>query len=115
MDIRQRLTTAVKQRDNYYKESRGKSSKEELRRLLNKYIDTTMIGAIAKMEAYFGKDWGHGLKEEECTNEQLDLYDVWQQCRDEILNNGNAQKRAMNHELDLFDVQWSGYKKNFKT
>lgn len=113
-DMRKQLENTVQQRDVGSKASRLNKSKDELRRMVNKKIDTTMIGGIAKIEAFFGYLWGHELDEKDCTDAQNDFYEIWQQCRDEILNNGNAQKRAINHELDLFEVNWTGYKTNFQ-
>lgn len=91
-------------RQKQYKSRLHKESKEKLRKTIETKLRTTMIGAIDKMEKFMGESWGHGLQEHECTDAQLNKYDVWQQCRDEILNLGNKQIRSVLAELDLYDV-----------
>ena len=89
-------------------------AKERLRKIVETKLRTTMIGEIAKVEQFLGKIWGYGLNEEQCTNSQLDWYEVWQQCRNEMLNIGNSQIRALLSELDLYNVEWKGYQTNFR-
>lgn len=111
--MRRRLVKMGEQNRQNDREFKKKSSKEKLRVAAQKKIDTTMIGAINKMEIFMGKQWGHGLEEDECTDAQLDWYEVWQQCRQEILDLGNKQKRSLISELDLYDVEFKGYQYNF--
>lgn len=111
--MRQRLRNTVEQRDNINKSKLLKDSKQQLRKIIETKMKTTMIGALAKFEAFFGKQWGHGLDEKDCDEKQLAWYNVWQQCRDEILNNGNAQLRGILAELDLYSIKWEGYKAEF--
>ncbi len=106
--MRERLRKVAEYNGTAYNKddfNKMKSAKEVLRKNIEKKIRTTMIGALSKMESFFGKDWGHGLVEEECSDDQLDKYDLWQQCRDEILNLGNSQIRAATSELDLYDIR----------
>ena len=94
-----------------------KQSKDRVRKMVETRLRTTMIGAISKVEAFLGDKWGHGLKEEQCNPDQLDFYDVWEQCRDEILNVGNKQIRAALADLDSYDVECKDLKErriNFK-
>lgn len=103
------------QAGNYDKKEKFKrASKEKFNKTISKKINTTMIGAIAKMENYFGEIWGHGLKKEDKTQEQLEEFENWQKCRDEILNLGNSQIRAVNQELNLYDIEWKDYTVDFK-
>lgn len=88
-------------------------AKERLREVFARKLKTTMIGEIAKVEHFLGHLWGHGLDEKDCTDDQLDLYEIWQQCRDEMLNLGNSQLRAASSELDLYNVEWKGHVTNF--
>ena len=59
------------------KNRKNEFSKQKLKSLIKKHMTTMMIGNLAKVESYFGNSWGHGLKESECDNEQLDKYLVW--------------------------------------
>lgn len=85
------------------------ASRRRLLRILQKKLRTSFIGALAKFETHFGRLWGHGLDESECTPEQLAWREVWEQARTEVLNNGNGQLRAVEAELPLYTVVWDGY------
>lgn len=85
--------------------------KEALSQNIIKRLNTIMIGGISKFESFFGTIWGHGKNFEELTEEEVKLFEIWQQCRDEILNNANAQKRMLISELDLFDIYCKGHHK----
>lgn len=92
------------------KERFKEGSKERLQKVISQKMKTTMIGAIAAIEQYFGEIWGIGLDEKDCTNEQLDWEDDWRKCREKILNNGNDQLRALLKELDLYEAEYKGKK-----
>ena len=111
--MRERLQKTFRESRVRDSDNKKKNSKEKLRLNLEKKIRTTMIGLIDKIEKYFGEDWGHGLKEEECSDNQLDKYEIWQQCRQEMLDLGNKQIRASSSELDLYDVEFKGYQYHF--
>lgn len=83
------------------------ASRVRLTRILRKKGTTAFIGAIARFEQFFGDIWGHGLPEEECTAEQVSWREVWDLCRTEVLNNGNAQLRAMENEVVEYSVNWN--------
>lgn len=74
-------------------------------------IRTTMIGALAAVEEAIGRElWGHGKPERDCTPEQLRWRAVWQErVRPGILNNGNNQLRAMQSEVELYEILFIGY------
>lgn len=113
-ELHQKLQRAHNQSSNLDYQKLQNSSKERLRRIIETKMKTLMIGAIAKIEGFFGeKVWGFRLPESECTNEQLDNELIWEQLRDEILNLGNKQIRATMSELDLYDIVWSGYQYKF--
>ena len=112
--MRGRLQKASNQIGVENKERLKKTSKDRLRKVIETKLRNTMIGEIAKVEHFLGKDWGHGLEEKDCSDDQLDKYEVWQQCRDEMLNLGNSQIRAALAELDLYEVEWKGYQTNFR-
>jgi len=86
------------------------ASRRRLARILKKKMTTAFIGALARFEQFFGPEiWGHGKSEEECTSEQLAWREVWEQCRTEVLNNGNNQLRAVENEVVQYTVNWNRY------
>lgn len=78
-------------RKTRYKEQ----SKDRLINLMTKFINTTMIGSIAAIEKHLNNET---LSENE-----------FQRVRQEILDNGNKQRRAMMDELSRYDVEWLRY------
>jgi hypothetical protein len=67
---------------------------ENSKKILTKRFQTTMIGAFL---------WGHDKDENELTEEELDLLDRWDFCRNQILNNGNNQLRKGIADLDKYN------------
>lgn len=63
---------------------------------LEKRMKTTMIGALAKFEDNFAYLW-----EEDNVNQER-YEDLWEQTRNDILNNGNHQIRSAIRELSEF-------------
>ena len=104
-----RMRKAVDKResdnDKYFKQT----SHEQLKRSIKTKMMTEMVGIVERFENYFGESWGHGLQEDECDDEQLEIFEIWRQCRDEIFNYGNSQIRAMEKELDLYEIKTKGY------
>jgi flagellar biosynthesis/type III secretory pathway chaperone len=88
--------------------------KETLSKSIIKRLNTIMIGSISKFENFFGEIWGHGKDFNQLTEAEVKLFEIWQQCRDEILNNGNAQKRMLLSELDLFEILCKGHHKHLR-
>lgn len=71
----------------------------ELQRLLNnvnKRFQTTMIGSLARFEEYFGDLWENNHRDRER------FEDMWEDVRNQILNNGNKQARAAINEINDF-------------
>lgn len=67
---------------------------ENIKALLIKRFQTTMIGAIFEFEKTFGYLWGqHKTDEEDLTQRELEFNDLWNNVRNKILNNGNNQLR----------------------
>ena len=111
--MRERLSKVVENRKTTDTERKKRNGKEKLRKDIQSKMKTLMIGTISRFEKFFGELWGHEMKEEQCSPEQLQEYETWQQCRDEILNNGNKLIRQMSSELDLYDVESKGYQAHF--
>ena len=95
------------------KQARADKYLEDSRKRLDKIITTkmrtTFIGALQSFEDYFGELWGHGIAEEDFTDEQRQLRDVWEQTRTEILNKSNGQLRALKTELANHEIHWNRY------
>lgn len=67
-----------------------------------------MVYPLSQFEMAFGELWGHGKDE---LTEQEKIYRAkWDECRNNILNNGNRQIRNTMTELDMHDVVWNRYK-----
>lgn len=81
-------------------------SRNRLGKILKKKIDTAYIGAISVFEEAFGDLWGHGKLESELTSIQNNNRKIWGEVRNRIFNNGNNQVRAMQKELEEYDIVW---------
>jgi hypothetical protein len=82
-------------------------SKTRLKKEIKKRIETTMIGALASVEKYFGHLWGHNALE--VSPEQAQLKEIYEELRSEILDKGNAQIRNADSEIETYDVTWNKY------
>ena len=113
MDTPSLSHTQMKAMAEKAKAARDQKFKEESRKRLDKIITTkmrtTFIGALQSFEDYFGELWGHGLAEEELTEEQMAFRDIWDQTRTEILNKSNGQLRALKTELANHEIEWKRY------
>jgi hypothetical protein len=81
-----------------------------LERIVQKKLKTAFVGALARVEAAFGALWGHGKSDSRLAPEERAWRAVWEACRNEILNNGNHQARALEAEFPQYDIQWTGYR-----
>lgn len=91
------------------KEGMIEKCRERLIKVLGRKFDTTMIFPLSQFETAFGELWGHNLPKEKLTDSQLIMRAKWDQCRANILNTGNQQKRNMAAEIGLHDVYWNRY------
>ncbi len=87
---------------NYAEESR-----KRLDKIISTKMNTTFIGALSSFEKSFGFMWGQGKKEVDRTEEEQQLYQIWQNVRTEVLNNGNNQLRALRNELQNHNISWN--------
>ena len=62
-----------------------------------KRIQTTMIGALSKMENNFGHLWGH-FKDGPLTEQEEAFADLWDDTRNAILNQGNKEIRNLKQD-----------------
>jgi transcription termination factor Rho len=79
-------------------------SKERLKKIARKKIQTTMIGALDSIEKHFGFLW-----EEDEEGRNSGLRDTYELVRQEILDRGNEQMRNLDHELNQYDIEWLRY------
>lgn len=91
-----------------------KAFKKRLKGIAKKKFDTTMVFPISQFEVAFGHLWGHGLKLDELTKEQIVNRHKWEEIRQNIFNTGNQQMRNLFAELDLHDVIFHGYRYELK-
>lgn len=76
---------------------------ERLKFYVSKRIETTMIGALAKIEKNFGHLWGHRKPESEpLTAEEEYFADLWDFTRNQILNHGNNQIRNLDDDFNKY-------------
>ena len=92
---------------------------EKLKNVIEKKIKTIMIGAVYAIEQEFGLEWDKANREYVKTNNQHnisnELVEAIQQIRDDILDLGNDQLRALKNEIDeYFDVKPRIYHTEFR-
>lgn len=87
--------------------------KARLKKIAEKKFMTTTIFPLSQFEIAFGHLWGHGKKTEDRSHEEKVNFEKWQEVRDNILNNGNSQKRAMINEIDNHEIEWKRYSATF--
>lgn len=63
----------------------------------DKYIRTTMIGAISAIEHTFGKRCGMDKDPEDRTDSEAILFDLFLDVREKILDLGNSQIEKFNN------------------
>jgi len=90
--------------------------KKRLKKIIGKKFQTTMIYALSQFETTFGDLFGYGKPDELLTQKERENKEKWLECRENILNLGNKQKRNAMTEIDMHKVEWLRYRKtvNFK-
>ena len=78
-------------------------SKERLKKIAHKKIQTTMIGALDTVEKHLGFLW------EDSSQQGVQLREIYNTVRQEILDRGNDQIRNLDNELNQYDVEWLRY------
>ena len=85
----------------------AEESRKRLDKIISTKLNTTFIGALSSFEKNFGFLWGHDKKESERTVEEKQLFEIWQNVRTEVLNNGNNQLRSLRNELQNHNISWN--------
>ena len=78
-------------------------SKDRLRKIARKKIQTTMIGALDTIEKHLGFLW------EDNSQQSKQLREIYANVRQEILDRGNDQIRNFDNELNQYDIEWLRY------
>ena len=94
-------------------DSQEKSAQSQLTRHVTKKIKTTMIGALDSFEKAFGEVWGHDEEQGNLTDDQLDMRELWEEVRTEILDRGNAQMRDAEDEISQYTLKWNKFNTEF--
>jgi hypothetical protein len=106
--IVRRRNEQISERKKLNDQRRKIYAKKRLEHNITKKIKTTMIGALASFEDFFGELWGIDMNLEELNEQQLRWLDTWEETRKDILNNGNVQIRAAQDEISEYDAEWTG-------
>jgi hypothetical protein len=88
-------------------------SKERIQHEIKKSINTTMIGALASAEKFFGFLWGYESDPSLLTDEQKEFLDLYESFRSEVLDKGNIQIRNLPNVLDPYEIQKKTYTYKF--
>lgn len=82
--------------------------------ILTKRFQTTMIGALFEFEQVFGYLWGLDKDDRDLTEQQQKFRSMWEDTRNQILNNGNNQLRKCLSDLEKATTNNIKYNYNFK-
>ena len=93
--------------ENRKKDIVSERSKTRLKKEIKKRIQTTMIGSLSSIEKFFGFLWGEGS--EDLTKDQIEMRDIFEDMRTEILDKGNVQIRNIDSEIESYDIVWNKY------
>ncbi len=97
---------AARKIDEYERREYERKSRARLQRVVTTKMRTTFIGALSAIEQYFGELWGHHASESHDPKQEK-WRQAWETCRGTVLNNGNAQLRAIESELTQYTVGWN--------
>jgi hypothetical protein len=75
--------------------------------VLEKRLQTTMIGALYEFEQSFGYLWGQDKDIKNLTEQEQRFRLKWEDTRNQILNNGNNQLRKCINELSNTNQRYS--------
>lgn len=88
----------------------SKDSADRLIKIIETKVRTSFIGALAQFEELIGKElWGFGKPNDKCDEDELYWRKLYQQVRTNVLNNGNAQLRALQSEIIHYSIEWNRY------
>lgn len=89
-------------------------SKLRLKKIITTKLKTSFIGSISSFEQAFGEIWGRGLVDADLTEKERYWRNLWNSCRNEILNNGNNQIRSCENEISQYIISWNRHQNILK-
>lgn len=89
-------------------------SRQRLDKIVSTKVRTAFIGALAAFEEEFGFLWGGDTPDDQLTEEQANMRELWERARTNVLNNGNTQLRALRNEISNQTVKWNRHHIDFK-
>jgi hypothetical protein len=95
--------------DSYRSNTGNEYAKNKIKKTSQTKLKTAFIGAIDRFEESFGHLWGHGLDYGELSSEQKRWREVWEHCRDNVLDNGNDQLRSLLKEIEGYNITKNRY------
>ena len=114
MDQLSRLADLRKQQLDDSRKNRNKKSKDRFKNICKKKFQTCFIFPLAEFENTFGEElWGRGLSDDELTEKQKLNKIKWNQLRKNILDKGNGQLRGFLNEIELYSIEYCGYRCEF--
>tara|TARA_R110000824_G_scaffold220199_2_gene407252 strand:- start:78 stop:473 length:396 start_codon:yes stop_codon:yes gene_type:complete len=88
-------------------------SKKRLSNIISTKMKTSFIGAISACEKHFGFLWGHDKNDEDLSENERAMKEIWEDIRAQILDNGNNQLRAVINEMGNYSIHWDRYSLDF--
>jgi hypothetical protein len=86
---------------------KAQASKDRLVDKVEKRIKTSFIGALDSVETHLSCLWE--TNGSDMSPAQVEMYDIYQKIRKEILDKGNQQVREFKGDLENFDVNFKQY------
>ena len=90
-----------------YKQDRDsryyQDSKDRLSKIVKKKIQTTMIGSLSTIEENLGFLWSGD------DEKSVEMRNIYEKIRSEILDKGNNQSRNIDAELSQYEIKWLRY------
>lgn len=82
------------------------SCEEMLKKIMASRIETVFVGAVSKIETFFGSLWGEELDidEKNMTEEQKKWFNKFLDLREKIFDQGNSEKKRAIKEIGLFKI-----------
>lgn len=105
----EKFSQAARLYDELKRDNLAKSkeiSQSRLRANAEKKMKTTFIGCLDSVEKHLGFLWGHGRADNDLTPDEVEFRLAWDALREEILNKGNSQSRALQAEISEYEVLW---------
>jgi len=88
------------------KELNENRCEEILKKTTSSHMDTVFVGAVSKIEEFFGVLWGENedVDEEQMTVEQKKWFNKFLDLRDSIFDQGNLEKKKMLNDIGCFKI-----------